>query len=798
MKYSIYIFFILLIFHGCSVKPLAPITLPVTEHNISYLQDIKPILDNKCVSCHSCYNAPCQLKLNSYEGLTRGGSKIGVYDTRLRAIEPTRLFMDATSTHEWRTKEFFDVMQNDSNTTHNNSTFLQMLEMKSKYPKVVGEYRPETEEWSCPRDKKEIAVYFDKKGNHRGMPYGLPPLNQKEYETIKKWLYQGAAGPSVEEEKALKTPSIIAQKEIEKWEAFFNNPEPKYKMTARYLYEHLYLAHIYFKGTKDEYFELVRSKTPSGKPIDIIATTRVYDNPNQKEFYYRLRKVHETIVHKTHMTMLFDDEKLQRLTKQFIQTPWMEKPYIASYDEKRSANPFLTYAQIPPKIRYQFLLDNAHFTVMTFIRGPVCRGQVALASIRDYFWVFFQDPSKDISLIRPSFLLEESSNLAMPIEGGSEYKLYKLFSDEYLDRYKKYFDKKAHLYNEIFPHGNTIEGIYKGENQSDTPMLTVYRHFDSASVHKGALGELPSTAWVIDYPLFERIYYTLVAGYDVFGNVSHQLNVRRFMDFLRYEGELNFISYMPSNKQLTMFKSWSKGDDSVQNLEKLWHHDTKIDFKTNNPYREFIEDIVDNHLHKDVDISFDDVNYYKTHHTIPSIPKKFTKLEDYKNGFRALTQAGTGFIKHVTDSEINTLLLRIKLHHKKDIVVSIIVNRYHDNVSSLIRPDNTLDSSKDTLDFHVGFVGSYPNGMMVVDIDDMPDFFNIMNKFDFDENSMKHFKKFFIGREHPEFWEHFAWFQKRFYEEDPINAGLLDLIDTTILSGSIYCILKFILKVNYD
>ena len=76
-----------------------------------------------------------------------------------------------------------------------------------------------------------------------------------------------------------------------------------------------------------------------------------------------------------------------------------------------------------------------------------------------------------------------------------------------------------------------------GNRDKDSPVLTVYRHFDSASVHKGVLGSLPKTMWVIDYPLFERIYYALVAGFDVYGNVGHQLAVRLYMDALRIEGE---------------------------------------------------------------------------------------------------------------------------------------------------------------------------------------------------------------------------------------------------------------------
>jgi len=37
-----------------------------------YYHQIKPILENRCVVCHGCYDAPCQLKLSSPEGIDRG------------------------------------------------------------------------------------------------------------------------------------------------------------------------------------------------------------------------------------------------------------------------------------------------------------------------------------------------------------------------------------------------------------------------------------------------------------------------------------------------------------------------------------------------------------------------------------------------------------------------------------------------------------------------------------------------------------------------------------------------------
>ncbi len=33
-----------------------------TEQSDQFLSQVKPIIDNRCVVCHACYDAPCQLK----------------------------------------------------------------------------------------------------------------------------------------------------------------------------------------------------------------------------------------------------------------------------------------------------------------------------------------------------------------------------------------------------------------------------------------------------------------------------------------------------------------------------------------------------------------------------------------------------------------------------------------------------------------------------------------------------------------------------------------------------------------
>ncbi|MGD8673762.1 MAG: hypothetical protein PVH86_10605, partial [Thiogranum sp.] len=46
---------------------------------LSYRNDIRPLLNRRCVVCHACYDAQCQLKLSAWEGVARGASKQKVY-----------------------------------------------------------------------------------------------------------------------------------------------------------------------------------------------------------------------------------------------------------------------------------------------------------------------------------------------------------------------------------------------------------------------------------------------------------------------------------------------------------------------------------------------------------------------------------------------------------------------------------------------------------------------------------------------------------------------------------------------
>ena len=113
----------------------------------NYINTVQPILDKRCVVCHGCYDAPCQLKLSSPAGIERGASKALVYNgTRMLDTPTTRLGIDAQSPDEWRELGFFSVL-NDRNQTPainlQRSALYQSLKLKKQHPLPKGRILPD-------------------------------------------------------------------------------------------------------------------------------------------------------------------------------------------------------------------------------------------------------------------------------------------------------------------------------------------------------------------------------------------------------------------------------------------------------------------------------------------------------------------------------------------------------------------------------------------------------------------------------------------------------------------------------
>ena len=747
---------------------------------IEYEKHVKPILERRCVVCHGCYDAPCQLKLSSHQGLLRGASEERIYEPkRINAMQPTRLFIDAKSTQEWRSRGFSPVLNEGENKPEKNlknSVLYHLLRLKQQNPQPSEGKLPDSFTLELNREQScttlEKVDDFAKEHPLWGMPYAMPNLSEEEYRTLVSWLAQGSPAPT------LPAPFSTVLPQIAQWEQFLNGSSRKQRLVSRYLYEHLFHAHIHFSGSPQrEFYRLVRSTTPPGEAIDEIPTLLPFDDPGTTTFYYRLLRYQPSIVAKSHIVYEFSEQRMQRYRALFI-SPDYEVQKLPGYEADIAANPFKVFSAIPAASRYRFLLDDARFFIEGFIKGPVCRGQIALNVIEDQFWVMFFDPEQPVITNEARFIGEMANELQVPADGGSNLDLLRIWTD-YWEGQRRYMEKKQAWFKTIGTHDldHAMNYIWDGEGENPNAALTVFRHFDSGSVAYGLVGDNPETAWVIDYPLFERIHYLLVAGFNVYGNIGHRLSTRIYMDFLRMEGEDYFLAFLPASRRKAIRDSWYTGQrravDELFAAPSEWLKTESVTgYQTDDPQRELYQHIRN-----------------RLSATLPRAhAMNLCSKPDCGNGrsgkdFTMRADRAMQAISRLKGKDLHAFpdvaFVRVKTDRpEEDLAYTLIRNKAYKNVTSFLadeRERDRADIDQDTMTVVNWLEGSYPNFFFSVALEEIDDFTKRCATISNHEDYENFVKRYGVRRTNSEFWIMADWFQDAYARRKPLVAGLFDL-----------------------
>jgi len=169
------------------------------------------------------------------------------------------------------------------------------------------------------------------------------------------------------------------------------------------------------------------------------------------------------------------------------------------------------------------------------------------------------------------------------------------------------------------------------------------------------------------------------------------------------------------------------------------------------------------------------VNYEQGNIVYRGLPDKNPTTDDYLKAFRAISRPGSPFFTLMNDHNIKIAYMRIRLKNGKDLAISIVINQWHSNVTHLFGEKAQLDLSKDSADFITGLIGSYPNYFFDVREEDLPDFFDLLAHFKKSPRDYERLAKYGVNRAEERLWDTYDWFQKRFYEDEPVNGGLFDL-----------------------
>lgn len=748
-------------------KPATPPPATAGSAAVDYWRDVQPIFERRCAVCHGCYDAPCQLNLTAYEGIVRGAHKKPIYDiTRLRTAEQTRLFDDAHSVAAWRKKQFFPVIQEQAQAPEEArlaGVLARMLTLKRVHPLPSQSLLPESFDLSldrkqqCPTESEFDS--FSAAYPLWGMPYGLPGLTDLEHSILMQWVAQGT--PYREPAPTLPYPSAL----VAEWEAFLNGDSPKQRLMSRYLYEHLYLMHLYFDELPDrQWFRLVRSRTAPGQPIDPIVTRRSYDDPGVPRSYYRLDPVHGSLLAKAHTPYALNPSRKQRYTELFLDQPYNVQA-LPTYEALVASNPFVAFRDLPVRSRYRFLLDDALAFVMLFIKGPVCRGTIALTAIDDRFWIFFVDPDSAVLDKNEEFLARTSKHLYLPTTEGTtrlglaSWVKYSRMQDEFLKAKQAYLED-LRVENEA----HDLSFIWNGQGRNRNAALTVFRHADSASVVQGLVGDDPKTAWLLSYDLFERIYYLLVAGFDVYSFAGHQLDTRLYMDFLRMEGEFNFLMLLPGKERERERDFWYRDahqsvKDYVYGSRIRVEQESGIPYKMNRPKREL----------------FDLLRQRLTGALNEAYHVQGEPDQELRTQLRALAQIKGRALQWLPEVAVLTVTNGTGTEAHPDRIYTLLHDNGFSNVASLFNEQSRRLPNEDGLTVSRGLIGTYPNAFYRVAQQDLSEFVAAVAKLRGEADYRKLAERFAVRRTSHDFWSHSDKIHEIYHRIDPLGAGLLDL-----------------------
>jgi hypothetical protein len=741
-----------------------------------YSTQVQPIFDRRCIACHGCLGSPCNVKLDSFRGVDRGGFGRNPYSTRLTA-DP-RTDMDAAdSTAEWRERGFYPILARTASAQTNldDSILYRMIDAGMRHNGLgisraaVDPFRFQRFAATCPSSADALAARLQAHPG-LGMPFGLPALAEEDVAILRDWIAKGSPGPTEEEEaqaQQVANPTAVAA-----WESFFNGADPRQALVSRFIFEHVFLATIVLEDSPGDRFRLVRSATPpaagpddgrggrsvESAPIELISTALPYGDPGVERFWYRLEKLTAAPVQKSLFVWRLAATDIPRLSELFLSPDWaadadLDPPWDIG-------NPFRVFAAIPAEARYRFLLENAEVIIGGITYGPVCNGQIATYAVKDQFWVFFVDPAHDVSVRDPSLGLDS----------------WDPFMDRSLVGNATYLDAYAKTRARLDPEGWSLDAIWDGDGKNRNAWLTVLRHETNVSVLQGARGGVPQTFWLMGYSGLERLYYDTVASFEYWAGDGPKLETLLFFNMLRQEFEDGFLGLLPREERDRIRHQWTRGIGSVA-LSLIpfetAEQPTRVAVRGSDPLVDLVEQIA-HRIGPHISGLPDRLNPRVK--TGVALDAPIEDFDDWEAAVSMLTAVqGQRFVSELP----SVLVLRLNRADgsSKDRhgVYSLVANRVYKSQYTLMFQNGQALPDEDTLSVYPTLVNGFPNLFIDLDLADASRFLTDLRAVGSQDDWHRFAFRYGILRDSARFWPFYDWINRWNIENRGDAAGWLDL-----------------------
>ena len=623
---------------------------------------------------------------------------------------------------------------------------------------------------SCPT----LAEFDDYASEHpeQGMPFALPNLDASAVPDARALARAGRA--------AAAPPALDAAvaEQIATWEQFLNGQSLKERLVARYLYEHLFLGNLHFEGQDPRsFFQLLRSKTPPGAADradrDARGRTAIPADPSsiacaRSRAAWSPRPTSRTSCRR---------RACSGCASCSSSTPDYTVKALPSYEPERRRESVPSLRGAAASLSLPLPAGGCALLHRGLHQGP--RLPRPSGAERDRGPLLDRCSSIPTRRSRPT--ARTSTSLPTTWRSRTRWKT----TCRLVTQLRPLFEARKSLSRGAAqsrsrgacrcPSIARSGLLWNGGGTNPNAALTVYRHSDSASVDQGFVGEPPETAWFLDYPLLERIHYLLVAGFDVYGNLGHQLNTRLHMDVLRMEAEDNLLAYMPAKARKAIHDSWYQGIRSGDGDDIVpWWMDVDLvtGYQTASPQQEL----------------YDHLAARLGPLSKPTIPRPCAGTKTVTR--RRARQRSCAPTKPSTSCRACTARSSNSCRTwpsfasswagapEADLAYTLLSDKSYDNVSSMFsehKLGDRRDASGDRQTVLPWLEGSYPEFFFVVPLADVDSFVaryeGIQNRDDYERFTAR----FGIRRTNPAFWKAADWFNAQALREQPERAGILDL-----------------------
>jgi hypothetical protein len=264
---------------------------------------------------------------------------------------------------------------------------------------------------------------------------------------------------------------------------------------------------------------------------------------------------------------------------------------------------------------------------------------------------------------------------------------------------------------------------------------------------------------VIDYPMLERIHYLLVAGFDVFGNVGHQVSTRAYMDFLRMEGEHNYLLLLPLKHRAALVRVWYRDLDreaqrAVEFSLAMFTEETSVRYRTATPERE---------LHHLLEARVAAVNH-------PRYALSKVDNSELREAMQRLADSPP----HAATLWPELSFVSVALDGGARQHFTVLRDSAHTNLSELLHEAERRVATEDRLTVVRGFIGAYPSALYRVRAQSLSLFVNAATSMNSEQAARQLHRHFGVRRVTPDFWSHSDMLTASYRKLMPGEAGLFD------------------------